>query len=107
MYYCTDNNQIKQLMLETADVEVKELNALVTLPLKDVTLYLFDTRLFGLRLPDSTVRSDFLLLLRPDWGGMILKLMKTAKVYLNQKRLFGKLQNDKIYLVLCGTVKIA
>lgn len=85
MTYYTNNNQIKELMLETADVEVNDLSVLVadsTLSLKDVTLYLFDTSLFFLRLPDTTVRSDFLLLRRPDWGGLILELMKNEKVYL-------------------------
>ena len=71
MTYYTDNNQIKELMLDTVDVEVKELNALFWLPPKDVTLYLFDTSLFS-----------FLLVRRPDWGGTILELMKKAKVYI-------------------------
>ena len=76
MTYYTDNNQIQELMLETADVKVNDLNALVsdlTLSTKDVTLYVFDMTLFFLHLPDTTVRSDFLLARHPDWRGVILK----------------------------------
>ena len=53
MTYYTDNNQIKELMLETANVEV-----------------------------NTTVRSDFILARRPDWGGLILEMMKNKKVYI-------------------------
>ena len=66
------NNEITELMLETANVEVNDLNALVSnrgVSTRDVTVYIFDTTLFFLRLPDTTVRSDFFLARRPDWGG--------------------------------------
>ena len=72
-------------MLVTANVEVNDLNALVSNPgvsTKDVTVYIFDTTLFFLHLPDTTVRSDFFLARRPDWGGLILELIKNEKVYL-------------------------
>ena len=49
MTYYANNNQIKEVMLETTDVGVNDLSILAsdpTLPLKDVTLYLFDTSLF-------------------------------------------------------------
>ena len=82
MTYYTDNNQIKELMLETVDVEVNGLDALASLSLEDVTLYIFDTSLFFLRLPDTTVRSDFFLLRRPDWGGLILEMLKHCKAYI-------------------------
>ena len=85
MTYYTDNNQIKELMLETANVEVNDLNALVSnrgVSTKDVTVYIFDTTLFFLHLPDTTVRSDVFLARRPDWGGLILELIKNEKVYL-------------------------
>lgn len=85
MTYYANNNQIKEEMLESADVEVNQRSVLVTDPthsLKDPTLYLFDTPSFFLRLPDTTVQSDFLLVRRPDWGGLDLELMKNEKVYL-------------------------
>lgn len=85
MTYYANNNQIKEEMLESADVEVNQRSVLVTDPtlsLKDPTLYLCDTSSFFLRLPDTTVRSDFLLVRRPDWGGLNLELMKNEKVYL-------------------------
>ena len=84
MTYYTDNNQIKELMLETADVEVNDLSVLVsdpTLSMNDVTFFLFDTNLFFPYLPDATVRSGFLLAHSPDWGGIFLE-MKNEKVYL-------------------------
>ena len=67
-------------MSDIADVEANELNALESL--KDVTVYVFDTCLFNIRLPDTTVQSSFLLLRRPDWGGLILELMKYENAYL-------------------------
>ena len=85
MTYYTNNNQIKELMLETANVEVNDLNALVSnreVSTKDVAVYIFDTSLFFLHLPDTTVRSDFFLTRRSDWGGLILELIKNEKVYL-------------------------
>ena len=67
-------------MTQIADVEVKDLGTLESL--LGVTVLLFDN-FFTHDLPDTTVRSDFLLLRRPDWGGMILELMrKNEKVYL-------------------------
>lgn len=74
MMYYTDNNQIKELMTNFANVEVKDLGTLESLT--NVTVYLFDTHFFTLHLPDTKVRSDFLLLHRPDWGGIILEMMK-------------------------------
>ena len=80
MTYYTDINQIKELMTQISDVEVNNLGTLE--PLSGVTVYIFDN-LFTLGLPDTTVRPDFLLLRPPDWGGMILELMKgNEKVYL-------------------------
>ena len=86
MTYYMDNNQIRELMLETAYVEVHDdLSVLVsdpTLSMKDVTLYLFDTSLFSPSLPDATVWSNFMLAHCPDWGGLILEMMNNDKVYL-------------------------
>ena len=82
MTYYTNNNQIKELMLDTVDVEVKGLDALASIPLKEVTLYIFDPSLFFLRLPDTTVWSDWILLRRPDWGGLILEMLKQNKAYI-------------------------
>ena len=80
MTYYTDSNQIKELMTQIADVEVNDLNALESL--SGVTVYVLDN-LFTLGLPETTVRSDSLLMRRPDWGGMILELMKkNEEVYL-------------------------
>ena len=64
MTYYTDNTQIKELTLETANMEVNDLNALVSDPwvsTKDVAVYIFDTTLLFLHLPDTTVRSDIFL----------------------------------------------
>ena len=66
-------------MLETADVEVNDMSVLVSdwwRFNKAVTMFIFDTSLFTLHLPDTTVRSNFLLSRRPDWGGLILEMMK-------------------------------
>ena len=80
MTYFTDSNQIKELMTQIADVEVNNLNALESL--SGVIVYVLDN-LFTLGLPDTRVRSDSLLMRRPDWGGMILELMKkNEEVYL-------------------------
>ena len=80
MTYYTDSNQTKELMTQIADVEVKDLVSLESL--LGVTVLLFDN-FFTHDLPDTTVRSDFLMRRRRDWRGMILELMKkNEKVYL-------------------------
>ena len=78
MTYYTDNNEIKELMTRLVDVEVNDLGTLESL--SGVTVLIFDN-LFTQSV-QSAVRPDFLLIRRPDWGEMILELMKrNEKVY--------------------------
>ena len=59
---------------QIADVEVNDPSTLESL--SGVAVSIFDN-FFTHGLPDTTVRSDFLLLRRPDWGGMILESLLT------------------------------
>ena len=81
MMYYTNSNQIKELMTSLTNLEVKDLGALESL--SGVTVLIFDS-LFSIRLPEYTMRVDFLMRRRPDWMGTILELMKkNEKVYLH------------------------
>ena len=73
MTYYTDSNQIKDLMGEIADVQVKPLHSLET----------WSGEPLG-KLPKYRWSADTLMWHRPDWGGIILELMKNneERVYL-------------------------
>ena len=82
MTYFTDSNQIEDLMNHLADVVVRPLNTLD--PWTGVDVYLFDKVLepWG-RTPDCYFSAITFLHHHPDWGGMILELMrKNENVYL-------------------------
>lgn len=80
MSYFTNSNQIKALMTQLVDVEVNNLDMLESW--SDVTVYLFDN-FFTLHLHEITVHSVVVMMRPPDWGGMILELMKrNEQVYL-------------------------
>ena len=82
MTYFTDSNQIEDLMKQLADVEVRPLNTLDSWT--SVTVYLFDN-LFepSGRIPDIRWSMSTLMGHRPDWGGVILELIrKNEEVYL-------------------------
>ena len=82
MTYFTDSNQIEDLMKQLADVEVRPLNTLD--PWTGVDVYLFDKVLepWG-KTPDCYFSAITFLRHHPDWGGMILELMrKNENVYL-------------------------
>ena len=98
MTYYTDSNQIEELIKQIADVEVKPLGALETW--SGVTVYLFDNLFEPLgKLPEICWHVNTLLWHRPDWGAMILKLMKNnEEVYLFcgywSRPLYCKERND-------------
>ena len=64
MRYYTYSNHIKELTTSLTNLEVKDLGALESLSGATVLIFY---NLFSLRLPDTTVRSDFLIVRRPDW----------------------------------------
>ena len=82
MTYFTDSNQIEDLMKQLADVEVRPLNTLD--PWTGVDVYLFDKVVEPwARTPDCFFSPIIFLRHNPDWGGMILELMrKNENVYL-------------------------
>jgi len=82
MTYYTNSNQIEELMKQITKVDVKPLNT--PDPWTDITVYLFNN-LFepSSRLPDVfSWRMNTVMWHRPDWGGMILELMRNDQVYL-------------------------
>ena len=82
MTYYSDSNQIQELVKEIADEKVEPLGSLDTLSNENV--YIFDNLFEPLgKLPECTWSFDLLMRRRPDWGGMILELMrKNEGVYL-------------------------
>lgn len=79
MSYYMNSNQIKGLT-QLVDMEVNDLDMLESW--SDATVYLFDN-FFTLHLHKITVHSVVVMMHHPDWGGMILELMKrNEQVYL-------------------------
>ena len=75
MTYYSDSNQIRDLVKEIADEKVEPLGSLEDL--SHVNVYIFDNLFEPLgKLPEGTWTSDLLMRRHPDWGGMILELMK-------------------------------
>jgi len=82
MTYYSDSNQIRDLVKQIADEKVEPLGSLENL--SNVNVYIFDSLFEPLgKLPEGTWSFDLLMRRRPDWGGMILELMrKNEGVYL-------------------------
>jgi len=82
MIYYSDSNQIQELVKEIVDEKVEPLGSLETL--SNMNVYIFDNLFEPLgRLPECTWSFDLLMRRRPDWGGMILELIrKNEGVYL-------------------------
>ena len=82
MTYYTNSNEISELLKQIAEVEVKRLVEVEEKPIDeepfDVKMSIFDNLFDSMcgQIPDLPWRSDMILWRRPDWGGMILELMK-------------------------------
>ena len=87
MSYYTNSNLIKELMLSILNVDVKPMEKFPEKWWSDLTLYIFDDHLFRDRAlgtyrvgrEENAVAFRMLLKKRPDWGGMILEMMKKSQ----------------------------